>query len=39
GRIDLDGMITAEYPLEKINDAVDAILAQNRVARQVIRYD
>ncbi|MEE8435808.1 MAG: Zn-dependent alcohol dehydrogenase [bacterium] len=39
GRIDLDGMITAEYPIEKINDAVDAILAQNRVARQVIRYD
>jgi len=39
GRIDLDGMVTEEFPLERINDMVDNILAQNRVARQVIRFD
>ena len=39
GRIDLDNMVTEEFPLERINDMVDNILAQNRVARQVIRFD
>ena len=39
GKIDLDGLISEELPLEEINTAVDNILAQNRVARQVIRFD
>lgn len=39
GRIDLDGMITSELPLEQINTAVEDLLAGNKVARQVIRFD
>ena len=39
GRIDLDGIVTHELPLEDINTAVENILAGNRVARQVIRFD
>jgi S-(hydroxymethyl)glutathione dehydrogenase/alcohol dehydrogenase len=39
GRIDLDGIITKELRLEDINTAVDNVIAGNRVARQVIRYD
>ena len=39
GRIDLDGIITKELRLEDINTAVDNVLAGNKVARQVIRYD
>ncbi|MCH8888401.1 MAG: Zn-dependent alcohol dehydrogenase [SAR324 cluster bacterium] len=39
GRIDLDGMVTQELRLEDINTAVENVLAGNRVARQVIRFD
>ncbi len=39
GRIDLDGIITKELRLEDINTAVDNVIAGNKVARQVIRYD
>ncbi|MCH8884835.1 MAG: Zn-dependent alcohol dehydrogenase [SAR324 cluster bacterium] len=39
GRIDLDGIVTHELRLEEINTAVENILAGNRVARQVIRFD
>ncbi len=39
GRIDLDGIVTHELRLEDINTAVENILAGNRVARQVIRFD
>ncbi len=39
GRIDLDGIVTKELRLEDINTAVDNVLAGNKVARQVIRYD
>ncbi len=38
GRIDLDGTITRELRLEGINAAVQNILAENRVGRQVIRF-
>ena len=39
GKIDLDGLITHEYPLQEINTAIENILAENRVGRQVIRFD
>ena len=39
GRIDLDGMVTQELRLEDINTAVENVLAGNKVARQVIRFD
>lgn len=38
GRIDLDGLVTRELRLEDINAAVETILAENRVGRQVIRF-
>ena len=38
GAINLDDMITRELALEDINEAFEAILAGNRVARQVIRF-
>ena len=37
--INLDDMVTLELPLEKINEAFANMAAQNKVARQVIRYD
>jgi len=39
GRLDLDGLVTKELRLEDINTAIENILAENRVARQVIRFD
>ena len=39
GKIDLDGLITHEFRLEEINTAIENILAENRVGRQVIRFD
>ena len=39
GRIDLDGMITKEIRLDDINEGVANVLAGNKVARQVIRFD
>lgn len=39
GRIDLENMVTLELPLEQINTAVENIFAENRVARQVLRFD
>jgi Zn-dependent alcohol dehydrogenase len=38
GKIDLDGMVTKEYALEDINTAFQNVLAENKVARQVIRF-
>ncbi|MEE8396042.1 MAG: zinc-binding dehydrogenase, partial [bacterium] len=38
GDIDLDTMITRELKLEDINSAFDAVLAGDKVARQVIRF-
>jgi S-(hydroxymethyl)glutathione dehydrogenase/alcohol dehydrogenase len=39
GQINLDDMITKELTLEQINEGFENVLAGNRVARQVIRYD
>jgi S-(hydroxymethyl)glutathione dehydrogenase/alcohol dehydrogenase len=39
GKLDLHGMVTQEFGLEDINTCIDNILAGNRVARQVIRFD
>lgn len=39
GRIDLDNMVSVELKLEDINTAVENLFAENRVARQVIRFD
>ena len=39
GKIKLDEMVTKEFRLEDINTCFENILAGNRVARQVIRYD
>jgi Zn-dependent alcohol dehydrogenase len=38
-KIDLDGLVTKEFRLDDINTCVENVLAGNRVARQVIRYD
>ncbi len=37
-QIDLDGMVTRELTLDQINDGFEAVLAGNKVARQVIKY-
>ena len=37
-QIDLDGMVTRELNLEQINEGFEAVLAGNKVARQVIKY-
>jgi len=39
GRLDLDGLVTHEFRLEDINTCVENVLAENRVGRQVIRFD
>jgi len=39
GKIKLDEMVTQEFRLDDINTCFENILAGNRVARQVIRYD
>ncbi|MEE8435809.1 MAG: Zn-dependent alcohol dehydrogenase [bacterium] len=39
GKIKLDEMVTKEFRLNDINTCFENILAGNRVARQVIRYD
>jgi alcohol dehydrogenase (nicotinoprotein) len=39
GRIDLDGIVTKDFRLDDINTCVENVLAGNRVARQVIRFD
>jgi S-(hydroxymethyl)glutathione dehydrogenase/alcohol dehydrogenase len=39
GQIKLDEMVTQEFRLEDINTCFSNILAGNKVARQVIRYD
>jgi NDMA-dependent alcohol dehydrogenase len=39
GRIKLDEMVTQEFRLDDINTCFQNILAGDRVARQVIRYD
>jgi Zn-dependent alcohol dehydrogenase len=39
GRLELDAMVTHELRLEDINAAIENVLAGNRVARQVIRFD
>ena len=38
-QIDLDGLVSAEFTLDDINTCVENVLAGNKVARQVIRYD
>jgi alcohol dehydrogenase (nicotinoprotein) len=39
GRLDLDAIVTHELRLEDINTAVENVIAENRVGRQVIRFD
>ena len=39
GQIKLDEMVTKEFRLDDINTCFENVLAGNRVARQVIRYD
>ena len=39
GRLDLDGLDSQVMRMEVINTAVENVLAGNRVARQVIRFD
>ena len=39
GKLDLNGVVTKELRLEDINTAIENILAENRVGRQVIRFD
>lgn len=39
GQIKLDEMVTEEFRLEDINTCFQNVLAGNKVARQVIRYD
>ena len=38
GLIDLDNMVTRELTLDQINEGVQAVLAGNQVARQVIKF-
>jgi S-(hydroxymethyl)glutathione dehydrogenase/alcohol dehydrogenase len=38
-QINLDDMVTKEFRLEDINTCFQNIVAGNRVARQVIRFD
>jgi S-(hydroxymethyl)glutathione dehydrogenase/alcohol dehydrogenase len=39
GKLDMDGMVTQEFKLKEINTCIANVLAGNKVARQVIRFD